>query len=238
MKNETIANDIRVTLASIAANKESERTRIALEAAVYCYGDAPAALEKSIAARDAAASAAAILKRIPAPRRQSAARTIEIAEAIGGTAAQEGVEYSGSTTYRVRWGDAASAGTTTGQGGSYSRRCTYRKTDATHHVTLDPLGVAALVENEAIRIGSKRDGLHLIALYPDGSAVWVRAKGKGITSERGWIAAQGPVCYHSTVSREHAEKGLARKLATEAKERDARLCNGLVATLADAKAPS
>jgi hypothetical protein len=145
----------------------------------------------------------------------------------------------------------ASATTHTSKGDQYSRGCTYKKTDADHLVTLDPAGVARLVESEPLRTLSARDGLHLIALYPDDSAVWVKSHGKAITSERGWIIGNAAVCYHSTKSREHAQKGFEKKHAAhlaELRQRRlsdkqarrvrliARLCGSVKATLADAKA--
>lgn len=251
MKQETIASDIRATIAARTAEQEYLRARLAIIPALDTFGDAPAALGRAIAARNASLAAAGDLKRIPAPRRILSARTVEIAEAIAHTASHEGGSYSGTTSYATRWGESASAETLTDKGSQYSRRCTYRKTDATHTVTLDPAGVALLVENEALRIGSKREGLHLIALYPDGSAVWVKPHAKGIVAERGWVAAEGPVCYHSTESLEHARKGLRKKLDAEAREARirkvsakqnrrarlvARLCGSLTATIEDARA--
>ena len=251
MKHETIASDIARTLIAARASKARHNTLAAVPKAIDAGRDHVRIVNAAIAARLASLAADADLAKIPAPRRAQAARTIQIAEAIGGTAAQEGAEYSGDTSYRVRWSDSASAETSTGTGEQYSRSCNYKKTDAAHVVTLDPAGVHLLVENETLCIASKRDGLHLIALYPDNSAVWVKSKGKGITSEKGWIVAEGPVCYHSTKSREHARAGLAKKLAAEAKEQAARrrshkanrrarlvarLCNGITATLSDAKA--
>lgn len=97
---------------------------------------------------------------------------------------------------------------------------------------------------------SDREGLPLIALYPDNSAVWVRRKGKGIVSERGWVAWEGWHCSHSTKSLKHAQVCLKRKRDAAAREdklrldnakkarRDrlvARLCGGAIATVEDAK---
>jgi hypothetical protein len=162
-----------------------------------------------------------------------------------------GGDYSGATNYFVQWGDKADASTATGQGEQYSRGCTYKKTDADHVVTLDPAGVSRLVEEEEIRQASARDGLPLIAYYPDGSAVWVRSKGKAIVSERGWIARHGATCYHSTKSMADALTKYARKVKAaqreEVKRRKdrkatrrarlvARLCDGIAATITDAKA--
>lgn len=250
MKNETIASDITRTLAARKATIRRKNTLARVLIEIDAGRDHAPATNAAIAARLASLAADSDLARTPAPRRTLAAHIIEMAEALGKTAAQVGEEYSGETEYLVNWGTLATASTATGQGAQYSRACTYRKTDADHIVTLDPLGVALLVESETLRIASKRDGLHLIALYPDDSAVWVKPKGKAITSERGWIVAEGPVCYHSLKSRDHARAGLVKKLAAEAKEQAARrqsakinrrarlvarLCNGITATIADAK---
>jgi hypothetical protein len=174
---------------------------------------------------------------------------VTMAMEIGKQAARLGDSYSGDTGYGASWGDKACAETSTDRGEQYSRSCTYRKTDASHHVSMEPSGVPCLVENEALRQCSIRDGLHLIALYPDSSCVWVRNKGKAIVSERGWIAGNASVCYHSTESMAHATKGFDRKLATLRREQEqrrkshkeerrarliARLCS-ITATLQDAK---
>jgi len=87
---------------------------------------------------------------------------------------------------------------------------------------------------------------------------WVRQTGKGITCEIGWMVNFGRITFHSTQSREHAEKGLARKIAAELREWEdnrayraniakaareerrlrlvARLCSNVIATISDAKA--
>lgn len=255
MKNETIAADITRTLAARTAEQDEARARNFLLSTLDAWDAkdlAPEALAQVIAAHSATLATAGDLKRVPAPRRTLAASIITAAERIAHSVAFNlGGDYSGAVAYRTGWGTRAEACTTTTAGGQYSRRVTYRKTDATHHVTLDPLGVAALVENEPLRSASARDGLCLIALYPDGSAVWAKRHGKGIVSERGWIAGNARACYHSTKSKAHAEARFQKKLAAlEKEEREARtnakahrrarlvarLCHGITATLADAKA--
>jgi hypothetical protein len=188
---------------------------------------------------------------IPAPRRNRATDIVAAAERVGMDAARAGGSYSGQMTYSVAWGDAADAHTETSRGDQYSRSCTYRRTDAEHVVTLDPAGVALLVEQETLRNLSAGDGLPLIALYPDQSAVWVRLKNKAVVAERGWIVGNGQVCYHSTRSLAHARAGFERKNAAHLamlRERRlsnkharrarliARLCGNATATLADARA--
>ena len=251
MKNETIAKDITTTLELTKATDAETKARRELDASITAGTHQPQALGRAIAARNAHLAAQAALKRIPAPRRTLAASIIPTAERIGGEAAHLGSEYSGETCYRVNWATMADATTTTSRGEQYSRGCTFRKTDVDHIVTLDPAGVAALVEAEPLRTLSARDGLPLIALYPDNRAVWVRSKGKAITAERGWIVGNAAVCYHSTKSREHAQKGFERKHAAHLKDlRErrlthkearraalvARLCHHATATIGDARA--
>ena len=258
MKNKisTTANDIRATITEHRARTKAENQRGRILSAFDGRGrtldEVATATERAVAARTEHDAAQATLKKIPAPRRTHAANIIAAAERIGIDACLRASQaYSGDTTHSVRWGDIASASTSTTKGDQYSRACTYRKTDAEHEVTLDPAGAPLLVESEPLRNLSARDDLHLIALYPDDSAVWVRAKGKAITSERGWIVGNGQVCYHSTKSREHARKGFERKHAahlaeirlrniTAKQERRARLiarlCGNVKATIADARA--
>lgn len=188
--------------------------------------------------------------KIPKNRREMAKKSHAIAAEIGKSAAKMGSDYSGRTNYLCDIAETAYAYSIRDKGDIYSRRCTYRKTDATHYVMLRPEGIPCLVEAEDLRRCSARDGLHLIALYPDHSAVWVRTKGKAISSESGWVVGNGALCYHSTKSAAHAEEGFRRKLAAHEREeklaRDAgkterrarlisRLCCGAMATVKDAK---
>ena len=116
---------------------------------------------------------------------------------------------------------------------------------------LSPEGAIELVKQEQIRDASIGEGLPLISLHPDGKCVWVRKRGQQILSESGWIAHKDGVCFHSVKSGEDAERGLRKKLNAIERERVlaqnaakvnrrakliARLCNGVVATLMDAKA--
>jgi hypothetical protein len=220
----------------------------------------PSIIAAAQLARQASDANAASLAKRPKARRDYAAKVIKIAEEIGLRAARIGGDYSGDVSHLVKWGDAPNAHTTISQGDRYSRSCKYSKNDATHVVTLAPSGVVELVENEALRTASARDGLHLISLMDDGAAVWAKVSGKQLTSESGWIIGNGAMCYHSTASRAAAVAGYDKKLAihnrqqAEQAERArahraspagkaerrarlvARLCGGITATLADARA--
>lgn len=251
MKHETKTADIAATLAARKAAANRKAALAAVPSAIDNGRDHTPAVNAAIAARLASLDADATLARIPAPRRNLAEETIATAEAIGSFTARMGGTYSGNMCYLVRWGNAAEAETIISKGDQYSHGCTYRKNDADHLITLDPAGVSRLVEDTELRQASAREGLPLIALYPDGSAVWVREKGKTIVSERGWIAGHGGIYYHSTKSmvdalamRERKVKAAQREVEARRKDRKAarrarlvaRLCGGITATLADAKA--
>lgn len=267
MKTNTQVSDIL----AIFAARESTKTAAAKLNAATGHIEAiarlpgltpvnPSIVAAAQLARQVSDRAEADLAKRPKARREYAAKVIKIAEEIGLRAARIGGSYSGDTSHAVEWGDVASAYTVTERGEQYSRSCKYSKTDATHIVRLSATGVVELVENEALRAVSARDGLHLIRLAKDGAAVWVKTSGKQLTSEKGWIIGNGALCYHSTASREAAVKGYEKKLAihnrqqAEAAERArahraspagkaerrarlvARLCGGITATLADAQA--
>jgi hypothetical protein len=257
MKHETKVKDIQSLIAANKAEKRAATQRNAAKAAAeraidYGVANAPDVMVAIATAREAIAAKNQTEKAfagLPRERRTMAQSAITMAMEIGKQAARLGCSYSGDTSYGASWGEKACAETSTDKGEQYSRKCTYRKTDASHHVSMDPSGVPCLVENEALRQCSIRDGLHLIALYPDSSCVWVRNKGKAIVSESGWIAGNASVCYHSTESKEHATMGFERKLATLRREQEqrrkshkeerrarliARLCS-ITATLQDAK---
>lgn len=168
---------------------------------------------------------------------------------------------SGSTHVSVAWlHGKCEARSVTYQGDRYGGRAKrFRKTNVSHEVTLDPAGVPLLVEHAAtVANASQRDGLPLIALYPEElpgvfPCVWLATATKQkLRSVSGWVAwdAESGVCYHSTQCAAHADKGLRRKLAiarnAEKRERRrrkearrarlvARLCGTLSATVADAK---
>jgi len=269
MKHDTQARDI---LAHIAA-RTAEASAQAARASAIAHIDALAArtapasppdhLGAYISAAQSARDAAQALAKIPRPRREAAAAAVTFAEQHARDAARRmGGDYSGVTSYAVRWHDTpqpATASTSTSKGEQYSRQCTYSKTDALHSVTLDPSGVSLLASSPLVAL-SARDGLPLVSLKPDGSAVWLVSKGKQVEAQAGWVLGDAQTCYHSTKSREHAVRGYeAKRRAYEAEqaaqaERErarraspeykaerrarlvARLCSGLTATIADARA--
>ena len=271
MKTETRIADIvahlaartAATQAAHASHKASQHLTATID------GPSPAIINPSIIAaaqlsRIARDAAAADLAKRPKNRREQAERAVTIAEEITLRAARRmGGSYSGDTTHGVEWHTAhtpAIAYTTTSQGDSYSRSCKYSKTDAHHGVRLDPAGIPALVENEALRNASSTDGLPLISLMEDGRAIWLKSTGKQITEQAGWIIGTAGICYHSTKSREDAQKGFDKKHAEHIRQqalRDeharqykaspaykaerrarliARLCSSLTATIEDARA--
>lgn len=272
MKPQTKALDLQKLLAL----KDAEKNEIASRKAAQRELDNaingivplplidPVTLSRAKQARQHKDKAREAFQAIPRPRRELAERVHKTALEIALDAAHRaGGDYSGSVDHTVRFGSGANTGatayTTTYQGEQYSRSCTYRKTNATHRVQLDPSRVHTLVESDRLRELSNRDGLPLIALDDDGKAAWVVTKGKQIAAEHGWIIGDDVCCYHSTKSREGAVKGHARKRAeidrrnAEAAERErlrkaspeykaerrarliARLCGSLTATIADAK---
>jgi len=253
MKHETKIKDIQAIItANETAKLATREAAAAMDKVKVCITNTVDPMPAIQAARDAYSAnckAQDAVKKLPASRRDGARQTVAIAEEIGKDAAMLGGDYSGFTGCVVKWGDKATACTDTDRGEQYSRKCTYHKTDATHTVTLKPEGVISLVENEALRLASIRDGLHLIALYPDSSCVWVRNRGKAIIAENGWIAGNAQACFHSLKSADDATKGFERKLATLRREQEqkrksqkderrarlvARLCS-ITATLQDAK---
>ena len=260
-KLETKTQDILATLAAREAKQASDKAKCGLAMQVDAMATGPRPAQDPFCAaielRRRELAAAATVARIPAPRRKLAALCVEVGEQIGrAAAARKGDPYSGDTSWGVKWGTRADADTILTPGKPYSRRVTYRRTNAAHTVTLDPAGIPALVEAGALRVASEREGLPLIALYPDGSAVWVvSSKGKTISAQRGWVAhAQGQT-FHSVAGMANAQEGLRFKLDKLRKEREkasrqdtaarkeqhraalvARLCKGAVATLADARA--
>jgi len=257
MRPETITEDIRRTLALAKAEQHTLATRNTLLDALDTGRDCQAPLERAIAARAAQGEEKAAWQRIPNARKEQARKLIATAEELGRNAARAlGGAYSGETRYWVNWGEQACASTATGQGTSYSRSCSYKKIDADHIVTLDSAGVPLLVQQSRLQQLSITDGLHLIALYPDNSAVWVKSKGRSsqhgspIVSEQGWVIGNDTVCFHSVKSKDHAQKGFEKKWQAHMAELKAlrksnkdnrrarlvvRLCHTVKATLADAK---
>lgn len=167
------------------------------------------------------------------------------------------LQRSGTVEFIVEWTTAARpyAQTLSSVGEQYSRRCTYRKTDATHIVRLSHEWAAEW--NQVDADASMRDGITLVGLKADRQACWIAIKNRSLHVTQGWFVVNGANSYHSEVSLEHAQKGLAKKIAVwqkELKEREkrvleakefqktqrrislvARLCDGLKATIEDAK---
>ena len=262
MKTQTKIDDLKKLIAANAARHRADSDLRSLTSALPAQGAqcCHRLLDRYMTSNNAATDAAAPLAKLPPARRDLAAATAKAALEIGRRAALSGESYSGKTEYRATWSDSASpsAGTHTDKGTQYSRKCTYKKTDADHVVRVSPEWSPLLVEREELRTLSERDGLSLIGIHSDGRCTWVKKKGKAITSEIGWIAFFGSVCYHSTASQDEANKGLARKLAAARREWSdeqirqldrvksakeerrarlvARLCGSIVATVADARA--
>lgn len=170
---------------------------------------------------------------------------------------ESALQRSGSVEFVVEWTTASRpyAQTLSSAGEQYSRRCTYRKTDATHIVRLSPEWASEW--NQADADASMRDGIALIGLKTDRQACWLSIKNRSLHLTQGWFVVDGANSYHSEVSLEHAQKGLAKKIAVwqkALKERErqvleakdyqktqrrvslvARLCDGLKATIEDAQ---
>jgi hypothetical protein len=262
MKTQTKIDDIKKHLAAESARHRAESDLRVLAAALPAQGAecCHKLLDRYMVSNNAATDAAAPLAKLPTARRELAAATAKAALELGRRAALSGESYSGETDYRAEWttAPAPDAITGTSRGDQYSRRCKYNKTDADHVVHVSPEWSPLLVEREELRTLSDRDGLPLIGIAEDGRCAWVKRKGKGITSEVGWIAFFGSICYHSTISQSDADKGLSRKLAAARREWSdeqirqldrvksakeerrarlvARLCGSIVATVADARA--
>jgi hypothetical protein len=219
MKLQTKVGDLVTLIASAdAATKAGfDAERLAVAIGTSHRESAISALDISLASRTAASKAAALFAKLPGARRDIATATKAKAETLGARAVKCGENYSGETTRAVRWTPCPfpKAETSTDKGGQYSRGCTYRKTDASHVVSLSPEWAVLLAEREDLAVLSERDGLPLIGIHQDGRACWIKTKAKGITSEVGWIAHFGATCYHSTTSQKAAEQGLAKKLASQ-----------------------
>jgi hypothetical protein len=218
MKLQTKVGDLVALIASAdaATKAQHDAERLAVAIGAGHRESAISALDISLASRAAASKAAAAFAKLPGARRNLATATKAKAETLGKRAVKCGEIYSGETTRAVKWTPCPfpKAETHTDKGDQYSRGCTYRKTDASHVVSLSPEWAVLLAEREDVATLSERDGLPLIGWHPDGRACWVTTKRQAITSETGWIAHFGATCYHSTTSQKSAEQGLAKKLAS------------------------
>lgn len=191
-------------------------------------------------------------RALPNPRRDWAKEAKKWAEDQARLALDLGGNYSGDTSRSIRWGDCSLARTATGYGDKYSRSCKFWKTNAEHVVQLCVEDVVRLDDCKAIAERSAGEGLPVIGKRDDGRFVWAKAgKGKSIESESGWIGCVDGTIFHSKKSAEHAQAGAERKAKKAERERwealhsrkierrarlVARLCGGLVATIADARA--
>jgi len=219
MKLQTKIGDLVALIASVDATTKAQHDaeRLAASIAAGHRDSAISALDISIASRAAESKAAAAFAKLPGARRDLATATKSKAETLGDRAVKFGGKYSGATDYSVKWTPCPfpKAETFTDKGRQYSRGCTYRKTDASHVVSLSPEWAVLLAEREDVATLSERDGLPLIGIHADGRACWVKTKRGAITCETGWIAHFGVTCYHSTTSKKSAEQGLAKKLASQ-----------------------
>ena len=251
MKNKTKIEDLKKTITLNKAQKKLEAAKARLDSAIASRAGEGEALQEVITRRAEAEAAKAAFGRLPLARRQAAVKMEEDALELGRRAVSLGGSYSGDVKCSVTWGDSANASTVTARGDQYSRKCFWRKVNARHTVQLDPAGIPMLVSNPALCEASRREGLPLIALYPDGGAVWVKRVGKRIEAQKGWVAMEDGLLYHSTVSYDHAKAAVARKAAILRREKAlrlaeqklnrraalvARLCGGVTATVADAEA--
>lgn len=218
--------------------------------------DAVAAATAAWRANQAADAADAAWRSLAKGQRDFAAKAVEAAVAMGDAAVSLGGSYSGTTGRDVVWGAETAAKTVVCDGDRYSRRCTYRKKDARHEVTISVDGMVDLVDSPELVAASRDEGLPLISYRAaTGEAAWVVVKNKRLAVEHGWIATAGGVSdfvlYHSTESIDHAVRGASRKAgeAARAAERERkgaladrrarlviRLCRGVTATVADALA--
>lgn len=191
-------------------------------------------------------------RALPKPRRDWADETKKWIEKNARLAFDLGGDYSGDTSQSIRWGDCSLARTATWYGEKYSRSCKFSKTDAEHIVQLCVDDVVRLDGWRAIAERSAGEGLPVIGRRNDGRFVWVKAgKGKSIESESGWICCVDGTIYHSKKSAEDAQAGAKRKVQRAERERweaknarvierrarlVSRLCGGIMATIADARA--
>lgn len=254
MKRDTKLRAIERLIAADAAKRNAEAA--AEDAASACMAtleeDATKAASAAWKAHQHAHALDAAWRSMAKHQRDYASTAVAAAVSVAEAAVAFGGSYSGSTSREVAWGEFTTATTTVSKGDQYSRRCTYRKTDALHKVTISVDGVVDLLEANVIREASREEGMPLIAYRAaTGEATWVTDRNKRLVAVRGWIAAEGDTIYHSTESLDHARRGLARKAAAAARsaERSAedaraarraklvvRLCRGAVATVADAVA--
>lgn len=270
MKHKTRIRDLHRKIDLAKAEKQEQNARGALQGAALTKPLPPADQIVSLANLAAAAEQATTdahtsWMKTPAIRRRSTQLIYNYAIKLAtDTLTRHARDYSGHTTKTVKWGDSSNAWTDTHSGEQYYRTTTYRKTNADHHITLDPAGIPLLFDHQHVVRQSISDNLSVIALYPLARgeeqpntyrAVWVKRFVKQVVREEGWIASHHEsrglsVCYHSTKSAEHAYAGLQKKLVQLRKQQQmqartrkeqrrarlvARLCTQATATIKDAK---
>ena len=236
--------------AAAAADRSADHAALTARSRSTSKELAAKAAENAWTANQAAATADEAWKAIAKPQREYATDAASRAIALAVGAAGMGGSFSGDTDHGAAWGTETSATTTKTKGDQYSRRCTYRKTNATHRVTITPEGIVDLVDDPGMAAASAAEGLPLIAYTAaTGAAVWVECRAKSLRAVPGWIASHEGTIYHSEKSREDAARGATRKASAE--EREAararknsraerrarlvvRLCRGAVATVSDA----
>ena len=256
MRLQTKIKTLEAFVAWAAADKKADEAKDALVSGL----EGPSRdmfmslAERAWDAKDAAAFARGAFSRLAPARRDWARKVYDSAKARATFAAERlGGEYSGDWYKSVEWGDCTRAFSVTSRGDRYSRSCIYNKTDVMHTVILHAPDVARLCAEAApdsdMFTASAAEDLPLLGVLGDGRHVWATRKGKRLALQKGWVAFRDGEVYHSLKSREHAERGLARKLKALEEERLAKdpktqrrlrlvalVCKGLKATLADAEA--
>lgn len=254
MKKTTKINALEafINLRNTKAKADLQKARM-VESLSYCPEEAKftcSALQ-ALAAQREWVKANTAFKKLPKAKRDYAEKAHKDAVELGNRAASIGGQYSGTTTTRVEWATSAHAETLTMSGDQYSRRCTYRKTDAQHLVSLSVRDIVDLLDAPDLVEWSRREGLPLIGYdAKTGACAWVVVKNKSLKVERGWVAYENGTCYHSQASFDHAKKSLRCKIKRLEKERAVetlrqkisrrerlvvRLCKNAKATLKDAK---
>lgn len=167
----------------------------------------------------------------PAASSDHAAAIQKTATTAMRTASSVGGSYSGTTTMARDWSTTPSACTNTDPGDKYSSRCTYRKTNACHRVSLTIDGVMGLMQLPPDVVeASAVDGLPLISakVLPGRTCecVWVESSGKQIKSVTGAMAwtkdVDGAVVIFHAATVAKAQTGLSRKMEALAAQRVAK----------------
>ena len=141
-----------------------------------------------------------------------------------------GADYSGITTHLYKFGLITNAKTTTSVGARYSRRNTFRRTNAEHCITFAPaeLKLLSTIPN-IVRETSNNDGLCLIGaseifenlnerlLKGMATVTWLKEEGKQISSKKGIMTwefneeLQRLFVYHA-INIDAAKSGLKNKI--------------------------